>query len=146
MKKSEKFTSLKVLSLCSFIFLSFMFLVSCDKDNPASSRTITCEAGCSSMSWHVSGESGGTYYEASCNRTYNAYGNYSETCTGTVTYDNSGDTYNFTATYNWIDCSISITVTGVGSCSDQVNSAGLSKDCDCGESSGPYAFVKYKDL
>src|SRR4030042_4682140 len=113
MNNLEKFTSLKVPLLCSVIFLTFLILVSCDKDDLASSRTITCEAGCSSMGWHVSGESGGTYYEATCNRTYNAYGNYSETCTGSVTYDDSGNTYNFTATFDWINCSININVTGV---------------------------------
>ena len=134
-----------------FISLSILLLaaiaISCDKDDPTSSRAVTlnCEAGCSTMDWDLIGEGGAFSMTSSCTRTYNAFGNYSEDCTGSITFDESGNTYNFTATYDWIDCSVEITVEGVGTCTDQVNNPNLKRDCDCGETSGINRIVTYKE-
>ena len=123
-----------------FVFLSFSLLlgailiISCGDDNPAGpgKSKLTCEAGCSSMGWNIEGETGFRTYTQSCTRTYTATGDYVERCTGTVTYDNSGKTYNFSATYDWPACKISVTVTGVGSCTDVVGTGKINPtDCNC---------------
>jgi len=101
------------------IFLMFLYQ-GCDKDDPTGPEEdkVVCTAGCSEMSWSIKGESGSITVDYTCNREYNSTGGYIETCTGTRTYSNSGNTYNFTAVYDWPNCSMSVTVTGVGSCSD----------------------------
>lgn len=82
-------------------------------------KKVTCSASCSDMSWDISGESGegGIEISASCVRNY-VGSEYVETCTGTRTYSESGNTYSYTAIYDWPDCSITVEVEGVGSCSD----------------------------
>lgn len=128
-------------SLFSFIALVLVIYYSCEKDENDSTPKITCSAGCSTMSWEIIGETGQRTYDESC--TLNWIGNdYIETCTGTVTYETSGNTYTYTVTYDWIDCEIEVSVNGKGSCSDKV---GIAKygNCDC-QVNNENAFIKYK--
>jgi hypothetical protein len=139
----------------SFIAISMSILFtmqSCKKDStgPSDTSKITCSGGCSSMSWNIEGETGARTYTADCNRTYTAGGNYVETCTGTVTYETSKKTYNFSATYDWPNCKITINVTNVGSCTNQAaaskyNPGTSNNECDCGTLSIDEMNVKYKD-
>lgn len=89
-----------------------------DLDGQRSSGSfVTCEAGCNSMSWGISDESGPREISRTCHRTYIG-SSYVENCSGTVTYLDSGNTYDFQLELNWVDCEISISVDGVGTCSD----------------------------
>ncbi|MFC2134106.1 hypothetical protein ACFLTH_05770 [Bacteroidota bacterium] len=137
----------KLFYLISVLLLA-VITVSCDKDDPTSSSavTLTCEAGCYSMDWNLVGESGTYTYSSNCSRTYNAFGDYTEDCTGSISFEESGNSYNFTATFDWINCAIDVTVEGVGSCSDQVDNPNLKTDCDCEKTSGINRIVVYKDI
>jgi hypothetical protein len=102
----------------SMLALTVLIFCGCGDDGAGpGKKKLTCTAGCSSMSWGIEGETGAMYVNTTCTRNY-VGNNYIETCTGSRTYDDSGHTYNFTAVYNWIDCSISVTVDGVGTCTD----------------------------
>jgi hypothetical protein len=82
---------------------------------------LTCKAGCVEMSWGISTESGGSSFQGSSEIEYDydasAPNNYIETSTGTRTYYDSGNSYDYTAVYDWITCSINIKVDGLGECS-----------------------------
>jgi hypothetical protein len=80
-------------------------------------KKLYCTAGCSSMSWGIEGETGQVFVQSTCTRTYSG-NNYTENCTGSRTYETSGKTYNFTAFFDWPNCSIRVTVDGVGTCTD----------------------------
>ncbi|MCF8226322.1 MAG: hypothetical protein K9J30_10640 [Bacteroidales bacterium] len=71
-------------------------------------------------SWDIEGETGeaGMEINETCTREYDDYSNYIETCTGTRKSLNSGNSCSYTAIYNWIDCSITVDIDDVGSCSD----------------------------
>jgi hypothetical protein len=134
------------------VIVGLLATLSCKKKNPTgpSSSRVTCEAGCSSMSYGIKGEGGPRSSTMDCTRTYTASGKYVETCTGSVTFENSGKTYNFSEIYDWPNCKMSITVTGVGSCSDKVGAlkAGLSKssqDCHCDVLTADERITKYKN-
>ena len=117
-----------------FIIIAFFtpinIMISCSSDSSEDKKDIYCEASCSSMSWGIEGESGMRTMNSTCTRQYVGY-DYIETCTGTVTYQNSGKTYNYEAVYNWPDCSITVDVKGEGKCTDRVNSSKKSSDCNC---------------
>jgi hypothetical protein len=131
------------------VFIAFSLLL-CDKD-PASSSSknkVTCDAGCSSMSWGIKGESGSQTYNATCNRTYNASGEYVESCNGSLTYSGSGKTYNFSATYDWPNCKITVTVAGYGSCTDKASTSRMASSddgCHCEGIEVEDMVIKYKD-
>ena len=145
MKKIGKVSNLVSLLFLIFISVAFIcFISACDKDNPLESRTVTCSAGCSSMSFGISGESGSVYYEETCTYSYVSYPNYVETCNGTITFETSGNSYNYNVVYNWPACSITVTVEGVGTCSDQVNQANIEDDCDCDKEPAISQIVKYR--
>ncbi|MCB0560848.1 MAG: hypothetical protein H6573_00470 [Lewinellaceae bacterium] len=117
MKKSLRNNRWGFLLILVLLQLSF----ACNKDDENAEPNIervVCSANCNSMDWSIVDESGPHSTEQSCSRQY--VGNsYRETCNGKVTYSNSGKTYNFIATYDWVNCKISIDVTGVGSCSSE---------------------------
>ena len=106
-----------------------LLLIGCEKDPEEEEEEpkITCSASCSSMSWEIVDESGPSTRMDDCTRNYQG-NNYIETCTGTITYTNSGNSYTYKAIYDWIDCEISVTVNGLGSCSDN---ALKSASCNC---------------
>ncbi len=81
-----------------------------------SSSRVFCKAGCSTMSWGIEDESGGRNTEKRCTRDW-VGSKYSEYCTGSVTYLNSGNIYDYTATFDWINCEIEVDVSEAGSCS-----------------------------
>ena len=125
-------------------------LILCDK-NPTSSSTknkVTCDAGCSSMSWGIKGESGSQTINASCNRTYNASGDYVESCNGSLTYSGSGKTYNYSATYDWPNCKITVTVSGYGTCTDKASTSRMASEedeCHCEGIDPEDLIIKYKN-
>lgn len=124
-------------------FIAFLISInySCEEDEKDDTPKITCSANCSTMSWEIIGETGQRTYSHTCNLDWTG-NNYIETCTGTVTYDNSGNTYNYTVIYDWIDCEIDVSVNGKASCSDATGIA-KSKQCDC-QVSVENAYIKYK--
>lgn len=77
---------------------------------------LVCNAGCSSMSWSVVGESGPKTTDQSCSRQYQG-SRYIETCEGEMTYLNSGKKYQFKVIYNWPNCTMELEVVGLGKCS-----------------------------
>ena len=85
-------------------------------------KNVTCSGGCNDMSWGISGESGegGIEVSMTCTRDY-VGSKYVETCTGTRTYTESGNTYEFTAIFDWPNCTINVEVEGVGKCNDKGN-------------------------
>ncbi len=98
-----------------FVFSLGLLADGCEKIG----KKVTCESGCDEMSWGISGESGegGIELNHTCTRDY-VGSKYVETCTGTRTYLESGNTYSFTAIFDWPNCSITVEVDDVGSCSD----------------------------
>ena len=122
-----------------------------DKNSTGPEKSkVTCEGGCSSMSWAVKGETGSQTINATCNRTYTAGGNYVETCTGSITYSGSGKTYKYSATYDWPNCKITVNVTGAGSCSDAASSSSLASsgtadECHCEGVAPEDLIVRYKE-
>jgi len=122
----------------SFILLMLMFGASifylgCNKDDetPETEKApeISCSAGYSSMSWNILKESGPSNRTADCTRSYQG-NKYVETCTGTVTFTTSGKSYTYKAVYDWVNSTISVTVNGLGSCSDGFGGT-KSASCDC---------------
>jgi hypothetical protein len=103
-----------------------IILCGCQKED---TNKVICTAGCDSMSWGIIGESGSVTENMTCNRNYTG-NSYIETCTGTRTYGSSGKSYSYTAVYNWPNCSISVTVTGKGSCAKTSGGSPL-KSCNC---------------
>jgi len=95
-------------------------------------KTVTCTAGCSTMSWGISGETGSSYYSMSCTYNYVGY-SYIKTCTGTITFTNSGNSYSFSVIYDWPACRITIEVTGVGTCTHTAGGGKSLNDFNCGE-------------
>jgi len=97
-------------------------------------RKVTCSAGCSEMSWGITGESFGSveYSNWTCTFTY-VSSSYIKSCEGTWTFLESGNSYYVQVTYDWPDCSIEVEVEDVGTCSDKVGKKDDShKGCDCG--------------
>ena len=123
-----------LLKTCFFLLSAI--LICCGKDDDSDGGTkpkVTCSAGCGSMSWAISGQTGSTTRTENCTNQW--IGNeYIQTCDGSITYENTNKTYTFHVVYDWIDCDITINVNGVGSCSDNVKSA-KSAPCDCADSS-----------
>ncbi len=114
----ESGATLRCIMGVSMLALAVIIFYGCGDDGtgPEVNR-ISCTAGCSSMSWSIDGESGGTYTDETCNLNW-VGNNYIATCSGSITYTQSGNTYNFSVVYDWIDCDISVTVTGEGTCTD----------------------------
>jgi len=124
--KSRLFLSIALMALCIFYF----FDIACSPTSAEDKRKVTCTAGCSSMSWGITDESGSKTISSSCIRVYSGY-TYVETCTGTLTYNDSGNSYDFETIYDWPNCKITVTVEGVGKCTDQVSDFNMAKDCNC---------------
>lgn len=134
--------------IISITFLALFFiLLTCKKEDEPEKIKITCEAGCTSMSWEIVDESGPTSTTETCTLDW-VGNNYIETCNGTITYTTSGNTYNFSVIYDWINCDITLTVTGLGTCTDTAGKK-KSADCDCDESAkktGGTKIVVYKSM
>lgn len=105
------------------LLLFSLLLLSCSKDDvsvqpkPDSTPPVSCSAGCSSMSWKVTKETGSVTRSESCTIQYVGSA-YIQTCTGNVTYSGSGKTYSYKVIYDWVKCKISVDVAGVGKCED----------------------------
>jgi hypothetical protein len=122
------------LILACFLFLMTL-LICCEKDDDSKEEAkskVTCTASCSSMTWSIAGQTGTTTRNEDCTNQWIG-NNYIQTCNGTITYENTNKTYTFHVVYDWIDCDITINVSGVGSCTDKVKST-KSAPCDCLES------------
>ena len=117
--KNEKGATLHCILGVSMLAFAVIIFYGCGGDDGAGPdpQKVYCTAGCNSMNWSLEGESGEIYQEASCSLNWIG-NNYIETCHGSRTYTATGNTYEFSVVYDWIDCSISVTVTGVGSCTD----------------------------
>jgi hypothetical protein len=107
------------LGFAWLLIILLTIITSCTK-NPTGSDglKVICEGGCYSMSWDIEGETGSCSYNETCTYDYTTTGDYIQTCTGTRTYSNSGNSYNYTVTYDWPDCKITVNVENVGSCSN----------------------------
>lgn len=116
-----------------FCILLGALLVSCgDDDIENDGIEIECEADCYSMGWGIVGEAGTKYIHEECTRRYTSL-SYVETCTGTLTYSISGNSYDYTVTYDWPKCSISVKVEGVGECYARSGTKKAPSPCNCGE-------------
>jgi len=85
--------------------------------NNSIQANVTCTAGCNQMSWGIADEVGTRTIEKQCSRTYSG-NSYADNCTGTVSYEGSGNSYEFSVEYDWVNCSIDVSVEGVGTCND----------------------------
>jgi hypothetical protein len=103
-----------------------------DQKSFTTARKVTCTAGCSAMSWGISGENFGAiqYSNWVCSYTY-VGSSYIKSCEGTWTFLQSGNSYYIKVTYDWPACSITVDVTGVGTCSDKVGDDKSLKKCNC---------------
>lgn len=132
---------MKRIILISFSFLTLLLVISqCEK---LGGKKVNCTAGCTEMSWEIEGETGeeGVETQQTCTRDYDNFGNYTETCVGTKKFINSGNTYSYTAVFNWIECSITVDVEDLGSCSENAGSKKSQGNCDFGS---PGTFVQHK--
>jgi hypothetical protein len=94
----------------------FVLIYACSKDED-NKKHLTCSGDCGNFTVQVSGESGATTTTSDCQLTYDNYGNLAtRSCTGTRTYEKSGNTYKFSYTINYSTCKYNINVEGVGSC------------------------------
>jgi len=129
MKKCLKSKSI----IISITFLAlFFFLSTCKKEDEPEKIKITCKADCSSMSWEIVDETGPKSMTQTCTMDW-VGNNYIETCNGTITYSTSGNSYNYSVIYDWINCDITLTVKGLGTCSDTASKK-KSSDCNCDKS------------
>jgi hypothetical protein len=101
----------------SVILMLFVLITSCSKDDDK--KQLTCSGNCENLSIQVSGESGSATTTSDCHFTYDNYGNLAtQTCTGSRTYEKSGNTYKYSLSINYSTCKYNITVEDVGSCSN----------------------------
>jgi hypothetical protein len=99
-----------------FIILLFVMIAACSKDDN-NKKQITCSGNCDDVTVQVSGESGAATTTSNCQFTYGNDGNLAtKTCTGTRTYEKSGNTYHYSLSINYSTCKYKITVQDVGSC------------------------------
>jgi hypothetical protein len=120
----------------TLLLVSLTLIISCSKDDDDEEKAkpkVSCVAGCSSMSWKISTETGGATWTDNCTNQWIG-DEYIQTCDGSVTYEDSDKTYTYHVVYDWIECDITVNVTGVGTCTDNVKST-KSTPCDCGDMS-----------
>ena len=86
---------------------------------------VTCYmTNCNTAGWGISCESGLLTVSQRCIRQNFYYPGtsivrcYITRCSGTLTYADSGNTYDFDVEYDWCDCQVTVEVDGVGTCSD----------------------------
>jgi len=97
-----------------FIILIFAFsLISCGKNK----ITVTCQGDCHNYSFQIGKESGPVTMNITTHYTYDSYGNVSNvTSSGTLTFQNSGNTYQVDQVINFSTCKYTVTVNGEYSC------------------------------
>ncbi len=93
-----------------FIILSFLLcILSCEKDK----LSVTCNGDCDNPSFIVKGETGNnvTYSNWTNNITYDQYDNISKvTFSGTIIYNDSGNSYQVEGVANHSPCNYTLTV------------------------------------
>ena len=76
-----------------------------------------CSADCSGGSFTIPCESGPVSYSESCEYSYGPNGDVTRIdCDGTATYQNSGNSYDYTVVWSGASCSIEVDVEGHGTC------------------------------
>jgi hypothetical protein len=97
-----------------FVILIFVLsIISCGKDK----LTVTCQGTCHSYSYQIGDESGPVTMSFTTHYTYDSYGNVANvTSTGTLTFQNSGNTYQVDQVVNYGTCKYTVTVNGDVSC------------------------------
>jgi len=79
--------------------------------------SVTCEGDCHSYSFKIGKETGPVTMNITTNYTYDSFGNVSTAKgSGTITYENSGNTYQVEQSVNYKTCKYTVTVNGESSC------------------------------
>ncbi|MBK7095315.1 MAG: hypothetical protein IPH57_09830 [Saprospiraceae bacterium] len=97
------------------VFLLFAGLIYCSKeeDNPF----LTCKGACNNFSYKIGNESGDFTANLNTEITYGEFGPYAlVTTTGTLTYDNSGNTYQIKIVIDYKTCKYTVTVNNDFTC------------------------------
>jgi len=96
--------------------LMLVLVSGCDKSN---NKELYCSGGCNSLNFGIVGESGNGTYSQDCSMEYNHLGQVVyKSCTGTLTYSESGHVYNYTVKINFETCIYYVEVDHVGNCGD----------------------------
>lgn len=101
-----------------YLFCGLMLALAsgCDKSND---MELYCSGGCNSLNFGIVGESGNGTYSQKCTMEYNNVGQVVyQSCTGTLTYSESGHVYHYTAKINYETCKYYVEVDDVGNCGD----------------------------
>jgi|GEM_PF-2640973 len=86
-------------------------LISCKKDKDDDKLSVTCHGDCNNFSFTIGNETGPVTANITSNYTYDSYGNITQvTSNGTLTYQNSGRTYQVNGVVNYITCKYKVTV------------------------------------
>lgn len=78
---------------------------------------VLCDSSCNSSSFGLSCESGPLSYSESCDYRYGPSGQVvAVDCDGSLTFEQSGNSYDYSSSWNGTSCSFDVDVTGVGTC------------------------------
>ncbi|TSA38756.1 MAG: hypothetical protein D4R64_02100 [Porphyromonadaceae bacterium] len=97
-----------------FVILIFALgIISCGKDK----ISLTCEGNCNNYSFRIGKESGSVTMNITSHYSYDSNGNVSSvSSSGTLTFQNSGNTYHVDQVVNYSTCKYTVTVNGEYSC------------------------------
>ena len=95
--------------------LLFIGMASCSKDDDKLS--LTCQGDCNNFSYKIGNESGAVTANFTTNYTYGEFGTLaSATSTGTLTFENSGNTYQIKILVDYKTCKYTVTVNNESTC------------------------------
>jgi hypothetical protein len=102
----------KVLVILIALMLSISF---CKKEDEL---IVTCQGDCHNYSFKIGDESGAYSYSMSISYIYDSQGLASATGSGSITFDNTGNTYQLYETVNYRTCKYNVKVTFEGNTAD----------------------------
>ena len=97
-----------------YVILIFASLLSCGKDDKIA---LTCQGDCHNFSYAIGDETGAVTANITTNYTYGDFGNLVlATSSGTLTFQNSGNTYQIAIVVNYSTCKYTVTVNNESTC------------------------------
>ncbi len=96
------------------ILILIFSILSCEKKDKLS---VTCQGDCHNYSFKIGDESGAVSMNLTTHYTYDALGSVSSaSSSGTITFNNTGNSYQVSQTVNYTTCKYTVTVNGEASC------------------------------
>lgn len=110
--------TLKTVFIVMTAILIISLLITCKKDEEKEKKiSVTCQGDCHNYSFKIGNETGPGSADYTTYYSYDSYGNVSEAiCTGTYTFQNTGNSYQVRQVVNYKTCKYTVTVNGESSC------------------------------